>query len=88
MTFGYDFVDSVHESSVLLWTATMIAHKTRRKQGGNCQKNATDLYANCIKIVWELSARLANALRMDFFPELRPQEDLSESTFDQLATHD
>ena len=55
VTFGYDFVDSVHESSVLFWTATMIAHKTRRKQGENCQKNATDLYVNCMGIVWELS---------------------------------
>ena len=41
-----------------------------------------------VNFSFRTAARLANALQMDFFPELRPQEEQSESTFDQLATHE
>ena len=41
-----------------------------------------------VNFSFRTAARLANALQRDFFPELRPQEEQSESTFDQLATHD
>ena len=41
-----------------------------------------------VNFSFRTAAKLANALKMDFFPELRPQEEQSESTFDQLATHD
>ena len=41
-----------------------------------------------VNFSFRTASRLANALQMDFFPELRPQEEQSESTFDQQATHD
>ena len=41
-----------------------------------------------VNFSFRTAARLANALQMDFFPDLRPQEEQAESTLDQLATRD
>ena len=46
----------------------------------------TKLLHQDVNFSFRTAAKLANALRMDFFPELRPQEEQSKSAFDQLAT--
>ena len=47
----------------------------------------TKLLHQDVNFSFRTAAKLASALRMDFFPELRPQEEQSESAFDQLATN-
>ncbi len=48
----------------------------------------TKILRQDVNFSFRTAARLANALQMDFFPDLRPQEEQAESTLDQLATRD